>query len=294
MSPPAIETQCLTKRFGKHKVIDQVSLRIPTGSVVGILGPNGAGKTTLIRMILGHLHPTSGSVTTLGGNPWKHNSATLRRIGYVSQAMALPQWMTAEYAISMNRRLFPQADWKIAGELRDEFELPYGTSYGDLSGGQQRKLMLLLALAQAPDLLILDEPAAGLDVESRHQFLQRILDIACEDSRTVVLSSHLLNDLERMVNRIVLIRDGRVVMEGELDELKSGICRLQILADVPDSVLREHFEVLSIEHPAPQETLATVSNFSDERASHFASTLSHAELLRVHTFNLEQLYLELK
>ena len=294
MSPAAIETQNLSKQFGNRLVVDSVTLSIPTGSVVGLLGPNGAGKTTLIRMLMGHLHPTSGTIRTLGGSPWNHSSAVLRRIGYVSQSMRLPGWMTAAWAIAMNERLFPRWDRKLAEELLDEFALRGTGRYRTLSGGQQRKLMLLLALAQNPDLLILDEPAAGLDIESRHVLTQRILDIACDGRRTVVLSSHLLGDLERMVNRIILVRHGRSVADGELDEMKSGLRRLQILADVPASILQEHFDVLSVEQPSLHETLVTVSNFTDERAARFAASLESPELMRVHGFNLEQLYLELK
>lgn len=294
MSPWAIETDKLTKRFGRQTVVDGLSIRVPTGSVVGFLGPNGAGKTTLIRMLMGHLHPTSGNASTLGGNPWNHPSTMLQRIGYVSQTMGLPGWMTAAQAIAMNQRLFPKWDRKLADDLLDEFALRGSGSFRKLSGGQQRKLMILLALAQSPDLLVLDEPAAGLDVEARNSFLQRILDVACCEGRTVFLSSHLLGDLERMVDRVVLIRSGRLVMEGELEALKTGVRQLQILADVPEPVLREHFDVLSLTQPALNETVATVSNFSDERASRFVSTLKSPELMRVHNFNLEQLYLELK
>jgi len=294
MSQWAIETQNLTKRFGRQTVVDGLSLRVPTGSVVGFLGPNGAGKTTAIRMLMGHLHPTSGSVATLDANPWRHRQSTLQRIGYVSQAMELPGWMTAAQAVAMNERLFPNWDRKLADDLLDEFALRGTGAWRKLSGGQQRKLMVLLALAQSPDLLILDEPTTGLDVEARNVFLQRILDVACGEGRTVLLSSHLLSDLERMVNRVVLIRSGRLVMHEELDALKAGMRKLQILADVPESVLREHFDVLTVDQPALNETVATVSNFSDERASAFVSTLRDPELLRVHHFNLEQLYLELK
>jgi ABC-2 type transport system ATP-binding protein len=245
-------------------------------------------------MLMGHLHPTSGDASTLGGNPWRHRPETLRRIGYVSQVTGLPGWMTAAQAIAMNQQLFPKWDRKLAEELLDEFGLRGTGPFRKLSIGQQRKLMILLALAQTPDLLILDEPATALDVEARNTFLQRILDIACAEGRTVLLSSHMLSDLERMVDRIILIRDGKLVIEGPLDGIKSGVRQLQILADVPEPVLREHFDVVSLSQPALHETLATVSNFSDERASRFISTLKNPELMRVHSLNLEQLYLELK
>lgn len=294
MSPWAIETRNLTKRFGKKTVVDDLSLRVPKGSVTGFLGPNGAGKTTLVRMLMGHLHPTSGDVATLDGNPWSHPPATLQRIAYVSQQMGLPGWMTAAQAIAMNQGLFPKWNRKLADQLLDEFKLRNSGAFRKLSGGQKRKLIILLALAQSPDLLILDEPETGMDVESCNMFLQQVLDIACDEGRTVFLSSHSLANMERMVNRVILIRSGRLVMEGELDTLKAGVRQLQILADVPEPVLREHFDVLSLSQPALNETLATVSNFSDERASRFVSTLRSPELMRVHSFNLEQLYLELK
>lgn len=293
MTLPAIETLHLTKRFGRTTVVDDLTFQIPTGSVTGCLGPNGAGKTTLIRMLAGHLHATSGTVLTLGSDPWQHETALRQRIGYVSQAMSLPGWMTAAQAIAMQQRISPRWDRKLADELLDEFALRNSGSFRKLSGGQQRKLMILLALAQRPDLLILDEPAAGLDVEARQTFLKQILDIACDGQRTVFLSSHLLSDLERMVDRITLIRAGRLIVEGDLERLKSGIRKLQILADVPEPLLREHFHVLTFQQPALTETIATVAEFEDSRAEQFMATLTDRELLRVHSFNLEQLYLEL-
>lgn len=293
MTPWAIETLHLTKRFGWKTVVDDLSLHIPTGSVTGCLGPNGAGKTTLIRMLAGHLHATSGAAFTLGSDPWQHDTAMRQRVGYVSQSMSLPGWMTAAQAIAMQQRLTPRWDRKLADDLLDEFALRSSGPFRKLSGGQQRKLMILLALAQRPDLLILDEPAAGLDVEARQTFLKQILDIACDGQRTVFLSSHLLSDLERMVDRITLIRAGRLVVDGDLEALKSGIRKLQILADVPEPLLREHFHVLTFHQPALTETIATVSDFEDSRAERFMATLPDRELLRVHSFNLEQLYLEL-
>ena len=220
MTAHAIEIHDVTRLFGAAKAVDGLSLSVPEGAVFGLLGPNGAGKTSTIRMLMGHLRPSSGAVQTLGQDPWQHTEATRRRIAYVSENMELPGWMTPDAAMRFCRRLYPTWDQALAETLRDGFQLKRSQRFSELSKGQKRSLCILLALGQNADLLVLDEPAAGLDVLARRDFLDRILDVACAGGRTVVLSSHILSDLERVVDRVAILSHGTLKLEGELEDLK--------------------------------------------------------------------------
>jgi ABC-2 type transport system ATP-binding protein len=195
----------------------------------------------------------------------------------------------------MNAALFPAWDGALAARLLDEFELPRGGRFGFLSHGQKRKVMVLLALCQGADLLIFDEPTIGLDVESRRKFLDCLLDVALAGSRTVLLSSHILSDLERVVDRVVIVQKGRMLAEGCLEDLKARMRKLVIPAPTPQSIFEEHFRVHRYEQSAEGETAVTVVDFDDERFERFISALALAPGRSVQTvgFNLEELYLEL-
>jgi ABC-2 type transport system ATP-binding protein len=220
MTANAVELREVTRVFGVAMAVDRLSLAVPEGAVFGLLGPNGAGKTSTIRMLMGHLRPTSGSVETLGGDPWEHSEATRRRIAYVSENMELPAWMTPRTATRFCERLYPSWDYPLAETLCDTFALDRSKRFSELSKGQRRSLCILLGLCQKADLLVLDEPAAGLDVLARRDFLDRVLEVACSGGRTVVLSSHILSDLERVVDRLAILSHGMLKLEGELEELK--------------------------------------------------------------------------
>lgn len=288
----AIETSGLTKRFGSATAVEPLTMHVPVGSVFGFLGGNGAGKTTTIRMLMGQLHSTAGTVTVLGEDPWDHDSQKRQRIAYVSSDMAVPGWMTTRRIINMGAGLFPKWNANLAATLTKEFDLKPRQSYRSMSTGQRRKMLILSALCQSAELLVLDEPALGLDVEARHLFLERILDIACTAGHTVFLSSHLLSDVERVVDRIAVLRKGVLVCEGELEDLKSGVQRLQIAEQVSESLLAEHFQVMSCEI-STWGTDATVSGFTDAAYQQFISQLAKPESVRLHAFNLEELYLHL-
>ena len=295
MNTPAIEVNGLTKRFRKAAVVESLTFQVPAGSICGLLGNNGAGKTTTIRMLMGHLYPTAGAARTLGGDPWRHPEATLRRIAYVSESMALPGWMSVEGAVRMNAGFFPNWDHALAARLLDEFRLRRQGRFGVLSRGQKRKALLLLALCQRADLLIFDEPTSGLDVESRRRFLDGLLDVALEGGRTVLLSSHILSDIERIADRIVILQDGRLLVDGELEELKSATRQLFVPVPLPRSVFDEHFRVHACDRHADGGTIATVLDFTDEAFQRFVSALpaDQQPAVRAHGFNLEELYLTL-
>ena len=286
-----IKIKSLTKSFADNVAVDSLSLNVPEGSVYGFLGSNGAGKTTTIRMLMGHLHPTSGEVEVFGKNPWHHDAGTLQRVAYVSSDMAVPGWMTTEKLIAMGQRLFPEWDAGLAQTLTKQFQLEPRKRYSRSSTGQRRKMLILSALCQTADLLILDEPAMGLDVESRNILLSQILEVACDEGRSVILSSHLLSDVERVVDRVAVLREGKLVCDEELDVLKSSVRQLQIAEQISEEALSKHFDVLSCEITT-WGTRAIVAACSEDTLSRLASELAQPESLRSHSLNLEDLYLQ--
>jgi len=293
MSEPALEADKLTKRFGNTAAVDQLDLTVPTGSIFGLLGVNGAGKTTLIRMAMGHLHPTAGRLTVLGAEPRNCTDAVRTRIAYVSENMNLPAHMTPEKAARFNASVYKQWDSKLADKLLDDFALRGAGPFKTLSKGQKRKVCILLAICQNPDLLIMDEPAAGLDVVARRDFLDQVLDMACKPGRTVLVSSHLLSDLERVVDRLTIIDKGKALLTGDLDDLKEGIRKIHLPAALSEQHLREYFQLIRFEQPTPAETLATVTDFTQEKLARLAASHPQAKDARIIPLNLEDIFVEL-
>jgi ABC-2 type transport system ATP-binding protein len=210
----------LSRRFGGTVALDRVSLRVPRGTVFGLVGANGAGKTTLIRHVLGLLKAQAGSVRIFGRNPVADPAGVLARIGYLSEENDLPGWMRVAELLRYSRAFYPRWDDHFAEELRQKFELPPGARVGSLSKGQRARVGLLIALAYRPELLVLDELSSGLDPLVRRDILGAIIRTIAEEGRTVLFSSHLLDEVERVSDHVALIHQGRVVFSAELDDLK--------------------------------------------------------------------------
>jgi ABC-2 type transport system ATP-binding protein len=293
MGENAIETKGLTKVFGQTLAVNSLDLAVPKGSVFGFLGVNGAGKTTTVRMIMGHLRPTSGEVYTLGADPWSHSESDRRRIAYVSENMDLPPWMTPERAICFNASFYPNWDSSLAERLLDEFELRGAGRYRSLSKGQKRSLCLLLALCQNAELFVLDEPTLGLDVVARHKFLDHILELVYDGRRTVFISSHLLSDLERVVDRVAIIREGHLRLTGELDALKDRVRKIYLPVTVDRDSLSKHFDLVRYESDE-KGTIATVLDFDEGRFRALCEAHRCGEGAKVYGFNLEDFFAELE
>lgn len=292
MSENVIQTNNLTKVFEDEKAVDSLNLSVPTGSVFGFLGVNGAGKTTTVRMIVGHLHPTEGEAILLGKNPWEHSEADRRRVAYVSDNMHLPGWMTPEDAMRLNASLYPKWDGTLAKHLLTELDLHRTKKYQSLSRGEKRRLCLLLAICQNADVLILDEPASGLDVVARHKFLNLILGQVYDGKRTVFLSSHLLSDLERIIDRLAILHHGRVHLLGALDDLKTEVRQIHFPKFVSRESLESNFEVLQYE-AFEQQTTAIVRDFDDARFRALCQQHGCGDAAQVHGFNLEDLFVKI-
>ena len=223
-----IEIQNLSREFGAKQALDDVSLTIPQGSVFGLVGENGAGKTTIIRHILGLLKPQSGSVSVFGLNPVADPVGVLGRIGYLSEDRDLPEWMRVHKLIDYTKSFYPKWNDALAKELIDQFELDINQRIKTLSRGQLARTGLLLAVAHEPDFLLLDEPSSGLDPVVRHDILAAIIRAVAGEGRTVLFSSHLLDEVQRVADQVVMIADGRKVLDGSLDELIGGHRRVTV------------------------------------------------------------------
>jgi ABC-2 type transport system ATP-binding protein len=216
-----VEIQALTRRFGAKTALDNVSITLPRGIVFGLVGANGAGKTTLIKHILGLLKAETGSVRVFGRDPVVDPAGVLARIGYVSEDHDMPGWMRVWELMRYTQAFFPSWDPAYAQELRDRFELDPDATVKDLSKGQRARAGLLVALAHRPDLLVLDEPSAGLDPLVRRDILEAIIRAIADEGRTVLFSSHLLHEVERVSDHVTMINKGKIVFSAPLDDIKA-------------------------------------------------------------------------
>lgn len=227
-SQSVVEIRDLSRNFNQKRALQGVSLVIPRGGVFGLIGSNGAGKTTLIKHLLGSHHAQSGSVRVFGLDPVEHPVEVLGRIGYMSEDRDVPNWMRVSELLSFTRAFYPNWDRSYAEELRQLFDLDPAARIRDLSRGQTARVCLLLALAHRPELLVLDEPSSGLDPVVRRDILAAIVRTIAEEGRTVVFSSHLLDEVERLADRIAILHEGQIVLEDQLDAVRESFCRVTL------------------------------------------------------------------
>jgi ABC-2 type transport system ATP-binding protein len=213
-----LEAGGLGKRYGRHWALRDCSLSIPAGRVVGLVGPNGAGKSTLLHLAVGLLKPTAGSILVMG-EPAGADSGSLASIGFLAQDSPVYARMTVGDHLRMGRWLNPRWDTQYAEARVAELGLAVRQRAGTLSGGQRAQLALTLAVAKRPQLLILDEPVAALDPLARREFLQTLMEVVADQGVSIVLSSHLISDLERVCDHMIVLSAGRVLLDGEVDAL---------------------------------------------------------------------------
>src|SRR5690349_1344494 len=218
MNMNVIEASGLGKRYGRTWALGECTLAIPAGHVAALVGPNGAGKTTLLNLAAGLAEPSAGAVTVLGGLP-PGSPAALDGIAFVAQDMPVYKNLPAADMLHLARNLNRRFDQHYAQARLAELGIPLNRKAGKLSGGQQAQLALTLALARRPRLLVLDEPVAMLDPLARHDFMATVLAAAADDGVSVVLSSHVLAELERVADYLILLSRGRVQVAGEIDDL---------------------------------------------------------------------------
>jgi ABC-2 type transport system ATP-binding protein len=222
-----IETQDLTRRFGKTEAVDNLTLAVPEGSIYAFLGPNGAGKTTTIKMLLNILQPTSGTANILGVESTRIGPRELAGIGYVSENQKMPEWMTVGQLIEYCRPMYPNWDVAFCAKLRDQFDLPLDRKLKNLSRGMKVKAALLVSLAYRPRLLVLDEPFTGLDPLVRDEFIRGILELSDEGNWTVFISSHDIDEVERLADWVGIINSGHLKLAESAAALQGRFRRIE-------------------------------------------------------------------
>ncbi len=228
-----VEVSHLRRSFKRKCALEDVSLTVRRGTVYGLLGENGAGKTTLMKHLLGTLRAQSGTVRVLGRDPVKEPVPVLSRIGYLSEDRDLPGWMRVCELMRYTQAFYPGWDEGYAESLRDRFELDPKARIKQLSRGEKAKAGLLAALGYRPELLLLDEPSSGLDASARRDILGAIVRTVADEGRTVIFSSHLLDEVERVADEMTMIHEGKVVLEGTVEEVKARHRRVTVHLEQP-------------------------------------------------------------
>jgi len=242
-----VEVKGLMRRFGRKEALKGVDLEVPAGRVFGLVGENGAGKTTLIKHLLGALTPQQGEVRVFGIDPVKDPVGVLERIGYLSEDRDLPMWMRVGEFMRYTQAFFPDWDDVYAEQLRKRFNLPATTKIRNLSRGEKAKMGLLAALAHRPDLLVLDEPSSGLDAVARREILAAVVRSVAEEGRTVLFSSHLLDEVERVADKVVMIHQGEVALSADMDEVRATHRRYVVRFEEDQASFPEVDGVLHVE-----------------------------------------------
>jgi len=233
---PVLEFRDIARSYKRNKpVLIGVNFSLEAGEVVGLLGRNGAGKTTLIRIAMGMLSPQSGSVHLFGVSLYEDPVAIKKRIGYVAEDQIMPAYASIGELIALHRALFPRWDSSLERQILDRFRLSPKSKINHQSKGQARQVALLCAICHRPELLILDEPAGGLDPVARREFLELSIQLLNMDGTTILFSSHQMTDVERIGGRIVLLNKGKVQLDRSLDSLREETC----LAIIPISAISD-------------------------------------------------------
>ncbi len=273
----------LTCRFGATLAVDQLSLQVPPGSITGLLGPNGAGKTTTLRMLLGLQPPESGSACVLGCPSTRLTPAVKARIGYVPEQDGLYAWLRVRSMLETHGRFYPRYTSAHGLELLRRFELPPEQLISRLSKGMRRRLSVVMALAVLPDVLILDEPAEGFDPAARRILLDELAAFVRDGSRSVLLSTHILGDVERAADRIAILCGSRLLLHDELDNLRER-CKVLVFDQPPDrAAVAKVFSVLSWATQSGT-TEVVVSNFHEDHG---------LPVREVYPMNLEDIFIHL-
>jgi ABC-2 type transport system ATP-binding protein len=223
-----IETHGLSRNYGQTEALRDLNISVPRGSIFGLLGSNGAGKTTTIRLILNRLSPTLGDAQVMGVDSRSLRPMQFEKIGYVSEGLQLPRWMTIRAYLDYCRPFYPSWDRSLEAQLLSRFELPEGRRLGVLSRGMLMKAMLTSVLSFRPKLLVLDEPFSGLDPLVREEFTRGLLEVSVQGDWTVLVSSHDIEEVERLVDHVALLDDGELRLSESADAILGRFRRVEV------------------------------------------------------------------
>jgi ABC-2 type transport system ATP-binding protein len=290
MNDEVLRIDRLQKAFGGKEVLRGIDLVIEPGTVLGLLGANGSGKTTLIKCALGLLRPTGGRVNVFGEDAWDLSAAAKSRLGYVPQEVTSYPWMRVRQVIAYTAAFYPRWDHAFVDSLCDRWHVPLEDRAGALSTGQLQTVGIVVALGHRPDFLVLDEPVASLDPSARREFLRTLLELLEDEGQSILFSTHITSDLERVAQRVAILGDGKIRFNGELDELKDRVKRLRITArhDLPAS-----FAVpgaLRCEVSGSHATVS-VSDFNERLVAQVGQTWDAD--VSVNDLNLEEIFVEM-
>jgi ABC-2 type transport system ATP-binding protein len=263
--PPSVSLQGITLGYGRQQVLDGLDWSLLPGQVVGLLGRNGAGKTTLLEALLGLREPQAGQVLVFGQPVQALDDAARARIGYVPQQSDLFDWLTPKQLLVYFRSFYPRWNQAKVDGLMGRWQIDADKPIGRLSGGQQQRLSIIRALAHEPDLLVLDEPVASLDPAGRRDFLRELVEQVLDRGTTVVFSTHILSDLERVAFNLAFLGLGRIVLQAPLDELLDSTRRLI----GPAALLAPHLAGAHILHRQAEPGQAreqVLARYADPRA----------------------------
>lgn len=280
----------LQRQLGGVAVLKGISAQVLPGQVIALLGKNGAGKTTLLETILGFGFPSAGEARLWNINATEVEGEIKQRIGFVPQQDELLPSLTVQEHLNLFKAFRTHWNQILVNKLVDEWQIPLHIHCGKMSVGQRQKLSILLAVAHDPELLILDEPVASLDPLARRQFLQQLVDIASDEKRTVIFSTHIVSDVERVANQVWMLRDGSLCYQGELDALKESVARVTLVAvsPFPESIDLPHLLNQKIHGNHAQ---FTVNAWEPEYAQRLAQQF--AAQVQVEHLSLEDIFLEM-
>jgi ABC-2 type transport system ATP-binding protein len=290
MPEPLVIARNVTKSFGSKVALDDVSAAVLPGDIIGVLGKNGAGKTTLLETVLGFSPPTQGSTTVFGEDSLHLSGSAKARIGFLSQQDEMLWMLTGRQQLAIVAAFHAAWDRTLIDRLVTEWAVPLDQRIDSLSVGERQKLAVLLALGHEPDLLVLDEPVASLDPIARRQFLQQLFAIAENERRAVLLSSHIVSDLERAANKVWIVKDGRLLWQGHIDALKESVVRVHIRgrALLPADLAVANALATRV---AANGATATVAQWQPGRAEALAKQLDAD--VEVEPLGLEEIFVEL-
>jgi ABC-2 type transport system ATP-binding protein len=289
----AIQTHALTRRFGRTEAVRDLPLQVPAGSVFALLGPNGAGKTTTLKLLMNLVRATRGAATVLGTDTRHLDAAHFQRIGYVSENQRLPDWMTPGELFDYCRPFYPGWDDELRRRLEADLALEARTPLRTLSRGTRMKAALLASLAYRPDLVVLDEPFTGLDPLVRDELIRGLLDVSSDRPPTVLISSHDIDDVERLADWVGFMKDGRLQFAERVPAL---LARFRLVEVVPAG--ETPVDMPAIPHWLPKGTAGRTLRFVDTRhddpdaAAHIAAAFQDCEI-RTFPLPLREIFITL-
>jgi ABC-2 type transport system ATP-binding protein len=279
------------KIFDGKRVLTDIDASVHAGEVVGLLGANGAGKTTLIEMMMGLSPPSAGEVRLFGADAIAAPKEAKQRVGFVPQSDELIGILKGRQYLELMSSFYSTWDRALVDDLLVKWGVERDQYINKYSEGQRQKLAIIAALAPRPDLLVLDEPVASLDPIARRQFLQQIVEVSADERRAVVFSSHIVSDVERLANRIWVLKEGRLLWQGELDALKESVIRVHVSQEAAQNVRARLRQPLSVRPVNGSSCRIVAMRAADEDWSSLEALLGAGA--RVERMGLEDIFLEL-